>query len=276
MNEIAKSPEYDNLFSSVQQLETELADLVYERDKLLYHVCPKLQAEYMLTIGKLEYAIFEYQCKILRIKREIEIIRSFTNREQSYDMSEIEKQLDKEYQEYTDKLLEKQKEIDDARLKSSSYGRPLTDEEADELKNLYKHIVKKLHPDINHDSTPEQHGQFIDAVNAYKKADLSEIRIIYLLLEKTSSGNTDTTDTTENSMEKLTKRKELLLNEKKYLSEEIQKIKEEFPYIIQNILLDETKFQQKIDELSNQLTECQEQYNTMENHLEVILKNGQE
>jgi len=267
MNEIARNQEFDSLLSSVQELETELAGLVYERDKLLYHVCPKLKAEYMLKIGKLEYAIFECQCKILKTKRKIEIIRSFKNREQSYNVSEIEKQLEIEYQEYTKKLIEKQKEIDDARLKSGNYGRLLTDEEAAELKKLYTLIVKKLHPDINHDSTPEQQGQFIDAVNAYKKADLSELRIIYLLLEKSY------TKETENSMEKLIKRKELLLNEKKYLLEEIQKTKEEFPYIIKNLLQDETKLQQKIDELSNLLTECQDQYKTIESHLEEIIKN---
>ncbi len=270
MNEIARSPEFDNLLSSVQELEAELAGLVYERDELLYHVCPKLQADYMLKIGKLEYAIFEYQCKILKTKRKIEIIRSYKNREQTYDLAEIEKQLDNEYQEYTKKLHEKQKEIENARLKSSNYGRTLTKEEAVELKKLYTQIVKKLHPDINHDSTPEQQGQFNDAVNAYKNADLSELRVIFLLLEKTSSKETEST------MEKLQKRKELLFKEKNYLSEEIQKTKKQFPYAIKDLLQDKVKLQEKIDELSNLLTECQEQYTVIESHLEAIEKNGRE
>jgi len=270
MNEITRNQEFDTLLSAIQELETELAALVYERDKLLYHVCPQLQADYMLKIGKLEYAIFECQCKILKAKRKIEIIRSFLNREQSYDVNEIEKQLEVEYQEYTKKLLEKQKEIDDARLKSDSYGRTLTDEETAELKKLYTLIVKKLHPDINHDSTPEQQGQFNDAVNAYKKADLSELRIIFLLLEKSSPKET------ENSMEKLAKRKELLLNEKEYLSEEIQKTKKEFPYNVKDLLQDEIKLQGKINELANQLTECQDQYKVIEGHLEELIKNGQD
>jgi hypothetical protein len=42
MNEITKNPEYDDLLSLIQQLETELAELVYDRDRLLYHICPKL------------------------------------------------------------------------------------------------------------------------------------------------------------------------------------------------------------------------------------------
>jgi hypothetical protein len=266
MNDIIINPEYDDLLSLIQQLETELAELVYDRDKLLYHICPKLQTEYMLSIGKLEYAIFEYQCKILRIKREIDIIQAFLNREQPYNIAEIEEQLNKEYGEYTEKLLEKQKEIQNAQLKNSSYGKPLAEEEATELKKLYTLIVKKLHPDINPDTTEKQHCQFVDAVNAYKNANLSELRIIYLLLEKT----TDTE--TINSMDKLKTKKELLLNEKKYLFDEIQKIKEMFPYSVKDLLQDKEKMQHKIDELSSLLTEYQEQYDIIENRLQSMLK----
>jgi hypothetical protein len=111
----------------------------------------------------------------------------------------------------------------------------LTEEESKELKKLYTLIVKKLHPDINSDTTEEQHAQFVDAVNAYKNANLSELRIIYLLLEKTSVTET------VNSMDKLEKRKELLINEKEYLLNEIQNIKETFPY-----LLDEMKIGAKL------------------------------
>jgi hypothetical protein len=215
MNEIIRNPEYEDLLSLIHQLEAELSELVYDRDVLLYHICPKLQTEYMLSIGKLEYAVYEYQCKILRAKRKIDIIQAFLNKEQSYNIDEIEKQLDKEYHEYTENLFEKQKEIESARLKNSSYGKFLTEEEASELKKLYTLIVKKLHPDINPNTTEEQHNQFVDAVNAYKNANLSELRIIYLLLEKT------TVTETVNSMDKLITKKELLLNEKKYLLNEI-------------------------------------------------------
>jgi len=266
MNEIAKNPEYDNLLSLIQQLEKELAELVYDRDKLIYHLCPKLQTEYMLSIGKLEYAVFEYQCKILKSKRKIDIIQAFLNREQSYNIAEIEKQLDKEYQEYTKKLIEKQKEIESARLKNSSYGKTLTDEEASELKKMYTLIVKKLHPDINPNITEEQHAQFVDAVNAYKNANLSKLKIIYLLLEKT------TVTETVNSMDKLITRKELLLNEKEYLLNEIQNIKETFPYTVKDLLQNEAEMKNKIDELSNQLTEYQEKYNIIENRLKDMIK----
>jgi hypothetical protein len=237
MADIIINPEYEALLSLVQKLETELADFVFERDKLLYHTCPKLKTEYMLKIGKLEYAVFEYQCKILRTKRKIEIIQSQLNKEQPFNIANIEKQLDIEYKEYFEKLLEKQKEIDEARLKKDSMGRLLNDDESTELKRLYTYIVKKLHPDINPDTTPEQHSQFNDAVDAYKNGDLSELRIISLLLEKTT-----VTDNT-NTMEKLVARKESLLNETTYITEQIQKIKETFPYCIKDLLLNKDDLQ---------------------------------
>jgi len=266
MNDIIRNPEYDDLLSLIQKLETELSELVYDRDRLLYHICPKLQTEYMLSVGKLEYAVFEYQCKILRTKRKIDIIQAFLNREQPYNIAEIEIQLDREYRKYTGKLLEKQKEIESARLKNSSYGKPLTEEETTELKKLYTLIVKKLHPDINPNTTEDQHNQFVDAVNAYKNANLSELRIIYLLLEKT------TVTETVNSIDKLITKKELLLNEKKYLFDEIQKIKETFPYSVKDLLQDKEKLQHKIDELSKLLTEYKEQYDNIENRLQSMLK----
>jgi len=267
-NHLTPHPEFQALLSSIQSLETELSELVYERDKLLYHTCPKIQIEYMLKIGKIEYTIFEYQCNILRLKRKIEIIQAALNREQPYDINEIDKQLDVEYKEYTKKLLEKQKEIDRARLKKDSFKKVLTEEESLELKKLYTQIVKKLHPDINHDTTEEQHKQFNDTVNAYKRSDLSEIRIIYLLLEKTSAKEAET----ENSMDKLKSKKEMLLDEKNYLLSSIQQIKDTFPYCVLDLLQNNEKLQKKIDELSLLLTENREQYENIENRLKIMIK----
>ena len=266
MNEIAGNQEFDNLVSLIQELEKELSELVYERDNLIYHICPTIKAEYMLKIGKIEYAIFEYHCKILRTKRKIEIVQAFINREQTYNIDEIEKQLDKEYEDYIKKLLEKQREIENARIRKDNFKELLPGDSV-ELKKLYTLIVKKLHPDINPDTTEEQHRQFNDAVNAYKNGDLAELKIIYLLLEKIL-----VTEPT-NSMEKLIARKEMLLNEKEYLLGEVQRIRNEFPYNIKELIENKEKLREKVEVLSIQLTECHEQYNEIEKRLEVMLKN---
>jgi hypothetical protein len=269
MNALAENFDFDNLVTQVQALEKELTALVQDRDELLYHVCPYIKTEYMLKIGKLEYSIFDCQCKILRTKRKIKLIQVALNREELYFLDEIEKQLDREYQEYTEKLFERQKEIENARLHKSNIGELLTKEETHELKKLYMEIVKKLHPDINPDTSEEQHGHFIDAVNAYKNADLAEMRIIHLLLSKT-----DSAVKTLNEMDKLKTRKERLLNEKNRLLNEIQRIKDSFPYNVKHLFENNVELQKKIDELSALLIAYQEQSSYIESRLEILLKVG--
>jgi hypothetical protein len=268
MAEIIRNPEYEKLVSSVHELENELAELVHERDTLFFHICPEIQAEYMLKIGKIEYAIFDYQCRLLRIRRKIELMQAFLNRGEPYSIIEIEKQLDREYQDYTNKLLEKQKEIDNARAHAGAKGRLLTEEESAELKQLYTRIVKKLHPDINPDSTEEQHAQFIDAINAYQNADLSEMRIIFLLMEKTAG----TVMVSKNTMNELCARKEKLFQEKEYLLKTIEKTKQTFPYIAKELLQDNAKLQKKIDELATVLSDCKEKYSAIEGRLKTMIE----
>jgi len=267
MNNITTHPEHDKLIDNIQELENHLAILVKSRDKLLFHIGPKLHTEYMLKVGKLEYAIFDYHCKILRLKRKIEMIQSCLNRDISYNIDEIEDQLEKEFYEYNIKLKEKQNEIEKARLRNSSFGRTLTDEESSELRRLYTEIVKRLHPDLNPDLTVEQHGQYIDAVNAYKNADLTELRIIYLLLEKT----TRTRSYLGTSLDKLTDRHKSLLIEKDHLISEIDLIKKRFPFIYINLITKKGKLNKLINELSEQLSCYCDQYNSLEIKLQEVI-----
>jgi hypothetical protein len=268
MAEIIRNPEYENLLASVYELEDELAELVHERDKLLFHICPKIKTEYMLKIGKLEYAVFDYQCRILRIKRKIELIQAFINRGEPYDILEIEKQLDREYLDFTGCLLEKQKEIDIARMFAAEELEILTEEESAELKRLYIQIVRRLHPDINPDSTEEQHAQFIDAVNAYENADLLEMRIIFLLMEKSARTVLDS----RTSMKELCARKEKLFRETNHLLRIIENIKQTFPYSAGELLRNDVKLHERIDELTAVLSDCKEKHRTIEVRLKALIE----
>jgi hypothetical protein len=267
MAEIIRNPEYEKLLASVYELEDELAGLVHERDKLLFHICPKIKTEYMLKIGKLEYAIFDYQCKTLRIKRKIELIQSFINRGEPYNILDIEKQLDREYLDFTGYLLDKQKEIDNARMYAAAEFRILTEEESAELKQLYIQIVRRLHPDINPDSTEEQHSQFVDAVNAYENADLLEMRIIFLLMEK--SGRTALDPRT--SMKELCARKEKLFRETNHILRTIENIRQTFPYSALELLQNNEKLHERIDELTAVLSDCKEKYSAVEVRLKALI-----
>lgn len=147
MSDIILSPEYESLQKEIEKLNHDLSAVLFEKDELIYHICPKIESKYMLEIGVLEYKVFEFQCKILRIKRKIELIQQRFNRQEPVVLDLIEEQLDKEYAKYEVRLKEKLNSINDALAMSQC--KELSYEDTQELKRIYRKIVKSLHPDMN-------------------------------------------------------------------------------------------------------------------------------
>ena len=95
--------------------------------------------------------------------------------------------------------------------------------ELDRLRDLYKLLVKRLHPDLNPDLSNEQFILFYKAVDAYKNSDINTLRRISLLTDKI-------TETIPNKYEA----KKLRYNNlKKYCEEmerEMEEIRKKFPF----------------------------------------------
>ena len=74
-NIIILHPDFEKLKAEVEKLRTELSMLVPERDELLYQECKNIETAYMLSLGALEYKVYEIECAILRLKRKAELIQ---------------------------------------------------------------------------------------------------------------------------------------------------------------------------------------------------------
>ena len=73
MSNVIINPEYLKLIEEIKQLKEDIASLYEEKDELVYHTCKNIETEYMSKVGVLEYKLYEFQCKILRLKRKIEL-----------------------------------------------------------------------------------------------------------------------------------------------------------------------------------------------------------
>ena len=104
MEEVIINPEYKKLIEEIKKLKEEVVNLYEERDRLIYHECRNIETEYMSKVGTLEYKVYEFQCKLLRIKRKIELYQACINRQEEIDEQDIEEKLDEEYKEYEEKL----------------------------------------------------------------------------------------------------------------------------------------------------------------------------
>lgn len=132
------------LKDDIKALREELVRLVEERDNLIYTVCPNIKMRYMVKVGYLEYKLYELSLKYQRLKRKKELIQAKVYRSEKVILIDIEELLDKEFEEYKKELEEKLHELN-ASIKRSE-GKFLSEVESEDLKDMYRKVVKKTAP----------------------------------------------------------------------------------------------------------------------------------
>ncbi len=244
-------PDFQKLKDDVEKLKTELSMLMLERDELRFVICKNIETEYMLKIGGLEYKVYEAQCAVLRLKRKIELIQAKKNRQEKIILSKIEETLDKEFEEYQQRLNAQIEKLNEAL--EHSKAEYLSEEDNRELKKLYRKIVKNLHPDINMDVTSAQIKLLESAVNAYKNGDLITLRMINEMV-----GDSQIPETHQDAVAQLAEEKERIEGLIKAIRDDIDNIKAEYPYSMKSVLEDPEKTEQMKDELEDMLSQYKE------------------
>ncbi len=244
-------PEFVALKADVEKLRTEVSMLLLEKDELRFVICKNIETAYMLTLGGLEHKVFDLNCKVLRLKRKIELIQAKKNRQEKVVLDDIDSVLDDEFAEFQRQLEEQINKMNEAI--EHSKGRVLSDEETKEMKKLYRSIVKALHPDLNPDVTPAQLQLFQNAVQAYEQGDIDYLRIISEMVVEP-----DAPEYTENGMAALTREKEKLTKSLERIHGQIEQIKSKYPYTMKDLVNDPEEVEKKRMELESTLAELKD------------------
>lgn len=258
-------PEFEKIKEEVEKIRVELSMLLLERDELKFVICKNIETEYMLSLGCIEYKIYEAECAVLRLKRKMELMQIQINQEKPIHLKDIEKILDKEFAEYRKRLADQLEKLNDA-LRHSELER-LSDKDTKELKSLYRKIVKSLHPDINPGVTDEEKELLQHAVEAYKNGNLPMLRMIWSMVkDEVLPSNKD------DAMSQLLKDKKQLEESCHTLRLEIEKIKSEYPYTMKEILADEEKKANKKKELEDILQQYKEAITLYEERIAEMMR----
>lgn len=225
--------EFEKLKLEVEKLRTELSMLVLERDELRFMECKNIEMAYTLTLGSLEYKVYEAECTALRLKRKLELMQAKRNRQEKIVLAWIEEMLDTEFAEYQEKLKEQIDRMNEAI--DRSHESALSESEAKEFKKLYRKIVKNLHPDLQLDLSESQLELFKKAVTAYENGDLQTLQIISEMVGEPLP------DTNQDVMTQLVQEKERLEHLLKTVKDSIVAIKSEYPYTLKEIVANPEK-----------------------------------
>lgn len=258
-------PEFVTLKQDVEKLRTEISMLLLERDELRLVICKNIETAYMLALGSSEYKAFELQCKVLRLRRKIDLIQAKKNRQEKIVLSAIEETLDEEFAEYQRQLDEQINKMNKAL--DHSKGTPLTEEETKEIKKIYRNIVKALHPDLHPEVTPAQVQLFQNAVEAYEHGDLNSLRIISTMVAEPL-----VVEPSESALTVLAKEKDRLSKTLELIREQIAEIKSEFPYTMRELVESPEKIAEKKEEIEETLAELKEAYDFYSARLKEMLR----
>ena len=124
----------------------------------------------------------------------------------------------------------------------------IEEENCPNAKEMFRKIVKKLHPDMNPDITKREKELFNKAVKAYQEGDIATLQEIYD--EVFCAGETDINGK-ELTLEELSEIKHKLEVRIAELQAEINNIKNDFPYREKDLLEDP----EKLDELTREMNE---------------------
>ena len=227
--DIVLSPEVLEKRNRLTALRAELADLFEKREFMVSHERDQLTALYTSLIGQLQYEEYALKVSISKLKRTSELIQARRNRGESVDMAAINQQVESEFWEHQQRI---QQQIEDLKAANALLNSPiLTDEAATELKNIYRVLVKRLHPDWNENLTEQEEELFVRAQAAYKMSDLPELRNILLVLNKEKSADELKESNIDEEIAKLE-------NSQADLQSKIDQLNETFPFTYRERLSD--------------------------------------
>ena len=273
--------EYERLLEEVKQLQARLVWLTALRDDLTDHVCPALRALYEEKIAFLERELLAAQIDLREKQRILELLQADMNRRKKPSFEQAEKQARQEHKRYEEDLKHRAEEAKKFRdywtnqskwqqhdqaeknrpsektdlsgkSREDAAGRILPPSE--ELKSLYRKIVKRLHPDVHPDPTPREKELLRQAQEAYKIGDLEKMRGIWEEITGLDPPETHYEDS-EEGREQLRALVKVLQAKCTSLEREILKIRSEYPYTMKAFLDDENAVEERRRELKNQIRE---------------------
>lgn len=210
-------------------LKKEFSELYAEKNDMLTHDEQVLTALYLNAVGQKQHEKYSLTVEIKMMTQRISLYQVYFNRNETPDKPAIEKEIKQQFETYLKKIAEETKRL--ALAKEFLTEGFLPDAEVKKLKEVYRQIVKRLHPDLHPDQTAEEKDLFISAQAAYDLNDLNALNAILVSLGTSGAGP-------EALPVDLKAQVELLNKKVQKLKSQMEQLEKQFPFIYREKLAD--------------------------------------
>ncbi len=238
-----------NLFERWESLQVEFLELYTQHKHMVESESFILQSLYLEKIGRYHLQLLEKQTEAASLRMKMKMIQAAINRDEKPNMYSIEQEINKRMQAYYQKIKEQAAALEQAKKVLSNL---LSEEESQKLKEIFRLLCKKLHPDLNPRLTEDEKDLFIKVKAAYDLQNLSELQNILLYLQEDPKGKGSylSSDQKEQHMQQL-------FNQIQYLKNKIEQLLNNFPFNIKALLSSDKEIEMHQEEIKIQIDNAQ-------------------
>lgn len=267
------SPRKKQLKEEYERLQLEYAALVAERDELENSEGPRLTALYMEAVGQLQYEVLVLRYEIALLKQKRDLLQAYKNRGEKADLNYVDEQVEATAKTYNENIQREEEKIKQAKAyieEQKEEEKKNQENEKRELRDLYRKLVHRLHPDLHPEQTEWEKELFLKVQDAYEKGDLEKLRELAQQLEAGMPADAVDNETTEEWEERVNQLKEEIAK----IREEIEKILQEFPFTYRERLNNPEWIAQTQDMLRKEIPELEKEKIRLEKIVNIMEKGG--
>ena len=267
------SPRKKQLKEEYERLQLEYAALVAERDELENSEGPRLTALYMEAVGQLQYEVLVLRYEIALLKQKRDLLQAYKNRGEKADLNYVDEQVEATAKTYNENIQREEEKIKQAKAyieEQKEEEKKNQEDDKHELRDLYRKLVHRLHPDLHPEQTEWEKELFLKVQDAYEKGDLEKLRELAQQLEAGMPADAVNNETTEEWEERVNQLKEEIAK----IREEIEKILQEFPFTYRERLNNPEWIAQTQDMLRKEIPELEKEKIRLEKIVNIMEKGG--
>ena len=248
---LALTEENEKLNKKLAQLNGEFLDLFTRHKEMVDDEYVILTSLYLEKLGCFQLELLQKKTEAARLKMKMSMIQSAINRDEHPDLPAIENLVNIRFQEYYAEIEAQAAALDQAKKVLSHL---VSAEDTLKLKELFRVLCKRLHPDLNPTQTEDEKDLFTKVKAAYELNKIHELQNILLYLDETNNDKKPLLSTDEKMA-----RVEHLENNIKSLQCKIAQLHEAFPLNVKELIFDEKYIVEKQEELRNDIEKFDEQ-----------------
>lgn len=243
--------ENEELTRKLEFLHLEFLDLFTRHKDMVENDSVILTSLYLDKLGRFQLELLEKQTEASRLKMKMNLIQAAINRNEKPDLKAIEHEINVRLQNYYAQIQAQSAALDEAKKVLSHL---ISEEETQKLREIFRVLCKRLHPDLNPNQTEDEKDLFIKVKAAYDLQRLSDLQNILLYLEDSNKEKLILISSDEK-----VERIKHLENQISSLKFKIDQLKQSFPFSIEELILDEDYIAQKQEELRIQIKTSEEE-----------------